>query len=947
MATAKEICEGVPKSCLDRAVSDIHIAQLAKIMTVDWQELAPFLEITPAEEDEIVEQYRGRLQLQKREALRKWKDKGGSKATYRKLIVIFCTQGRVELAEKLKGLLQTSENQSAGSSSTPSSDMIDIFHDYLIDCYSVLPHPSSSQWPILSNECYVDLDLLEVPIGGNQISSAINNLKEQTDKHRRLSLTTLFTTGNSKAKRKVILVEGVAGAGKTTLSWHACKEWAAGRLFKDVSLLIHISLGEPDIHSATKLADLIPHSSEEMRTNVAKVISERRGKGVCFLFEGCDEAPPSLWQSFLYRFVAGTGGRSMVPHAHIILTSRPGIPIQLLNRLTGRVVMQGFNSLDCFVSKCSLSHKDQLLEEIRMKPELDSLCCLPLNAVILVYLYDILGDSLPSTRTGLFDPLVRNFIIRQMQTRVGIEPASIDNFPEDLPDSIQDIFRKLSKLAYKSLLQGKRTVNQQMLTQFGLKSFDNALGFLDVHQKLTMHGPTKQFAFIHLSLQEFLAAFHISQMNEHHQELAVKSVYDQNPLSPVLTFYAGITRLKVQKVQDMVFEVLDGDSSVSNVVKELGITPFNMFRPDINPARDPRRKLLAATNCIYETQCIDLFSHIALPRVRQTVDYLIGQSHLPKKNHEEGPHINLPFSEMFLYPTDCLSIGYFARHASGLTENLIYLSFMFCPLGHLELKALVQEMHKPAVNDTVVLHLFGIYISNEILHTLNRLFSPHSCLCGLEITGKLIENIWLAAKYFVEGFGSKLRSHNNKLGITMCSPEILYYLLLLLRCPSLNVLDLSYSLDFFFNPIVMPLFSEALKCSTLSRLILNYCYIDDNKLMYLAVAVCSKDCVIEILEIDENPYTDNGLKNFLKLMILSGPSVILSVLSVTQLSDENRSLVDWLNELRKSCGCPKLIVDSMSRLLSQNEEYQRIGLEHTLLHMRPDLMFAFRSPHHI
>ena len=71
MATAKETCKSVPKSYLDHVISDIHIAQLAKSVT-EWQELAPFLGLSPAEEKEIVEQCSGRLKIQTREALRKW-----------------------------------------------------------------------------------------------------------------------------------------------------------------------------------------------------------------------------------------------------------------------------------------------------------------------------------------------------------------------------------------------------------------------------------------------------------------------------------------------------------------------------------------------------------------------------------------------------------------------------------------------------------------------------------------------------------------------------------------------------------------------------------------------------------------------------------------------------------------------------------------------------------
>ena len=39
-----------------------------------------------------------------------------------------------------------------------------------------------------------------------------------------------------------VLVEGVAGSGKTTLSWHACQEWAKGTMFQEFDYLIHLSL---------------------------------------------------------------------------------------------------------------------------------------------------------------------------------------------------------------------------------------------------------------------------------------------------------------------------------------------------------------------------------------------------------------------------------------------------------------------------------------------------------------------------------------------------------------------------------------------------------------------------------------------------------------------------------------------------------------------------------
>ena len=82
--------------------------------------------------------------------------------------------------------------------------------------------------------------------------------------------------------------------GKTTLMWHACREWAAGRLFPNVNLLIHLSLADPSRHSAKSLADLIPNESSEIRHTVANEIARLSGKGVCFLIDAWDEAPSSV-----------------------------------------------------------------------------------------------------------------------------------------------------------------------------------------------------------------------------------------------------------------------------------------------------------------------------------------------------------------------------------------------------------------------------------------------------------------------------------------------------------------------------------------------------------------------------------------------------------------------------------------------------------------------------
>ena len=200
---------------------------------------------------------------------------------------------------------------------------------------------------------------------------------------------------------KVILLEGVAGAGKTTLTWYACKEWAAGRIFEHINLLIFVPLSNLDVHSARELADLIPYDNKEVRTSVASAIFESRDKSICFSLEGCDEAPSSMWDSFLSKFIGGKRGRTLIPNISIVLTSRPTISVKLNSFLTGKGAIKGFKlkSLDEYYDrvfqKDDKERKQKVLEALEMKPELCNLCYLPLNAAILVHVHSILKGKLP------------------------------------------------------------------------------------------------------------------------------------------------------------------------------------------------------------------------------------------------------------------------------------------------------------------------------------------------------------------------------------------------------------------------------------------------------------------------------------------------------------------------------------------------------------------------
>lgn len=933
MATTKDICADISQPLLDSSVEDIHIADIVSHFS-EWESFAPYLGISETEESDIKEQYPGRPKLQRRQALRLWKQRSGSDATYRNLITVFCNQGRRDVAETLKDLAQQGNHIS-------TTHVLDVFYQYLIDCYTDFPHPSSSQWPFSSFKGYIDLELCNTPIHEGTTDS--QKLLKPVELH------SLLCTGNPEAKRKVVLVEGVAGSGKTTLVWYACNQWAKGKLFQEVKLLIHVSFSESEFQSASKLADLIPHPSEQVREAVAKAISDIHGKDVCFLLDACDEAPRPLWQSFLGNFIAGKG-RSVLPNVSIVLASRSGVTDNYKCFLSGKVVVKGFTpeSLHEFIEqKFQENPKDKelLTEALEMKPELHSLCCYPLNAVILVHLFDYFRDNIPTTQTGLFHPLICNFLVRHIHTRESKDISDVPevrNLPDDLPPSLAQSFTKVSQIAFKALLENKK-IDKKFLASVKLDpSRDDMLGLLQIRQTImTMYGPKQQYTFLHLSIQEYLAAIFITGLDN--QEQAIEEIYRQNPLSPVLAFYAGMTNLLNSGAQTILFKVLRKDLNSQSVLREL----IN----NCNPATDTRRQLLALTNCLYECQNQDLQVKVMDmlskdPRAAATTRYSLAAFELGSRffsNAIDIPDTNftLPFLHMVLHPTDMLSIGNFARMiCEKLSENsVLYLDLSYCNIGDVEFKALANEMHKEVQLSKVMLRINNVLQTSKTALSIKKLVHGQSNIAGLLMENiKILQHdVQFTLKCIIEGLSCDSACVTLSLSGWSLNSLHIHHLTLLLICTNITCLFLSN--NDLHNGI--PLLSKALLYTKeLFILDLSKCNIDDEALVLLGQTIHGTRCPVFHLSIEFNPYTDEGLAEFFTYIILSNITLLGAKLNTSL----QKCRLQRTNDFRQQYNLPLLEVRPYHQSdNSTMEVFEQVQQTHFMKH-NPQL--STRSSHH-
>ena len=89
---------------MDEPCSDSHLVLISTLIA-DWRELAPFLELTKAEEVDIIGYPPHPIPAQRVEMMRLWKEKHGKDATYNRLATVFQLCNRKDLLDKIYELV--------------------------------------------------------------------------------------------------------------------------------------------------------------------------------------------------------------------------------------------------------------------------------------------------------------------------------------------------------------------------------------------------------------------------------------------------------------------------------------------------------------------------------------------------------------------------------------------------------------------------------------------------------------------------------------------------------------------------------------------------------------------------------------------------------------------------------------------------------------------------
>nr|XP_005157857.1 NACHT, LRR and PYD domains-containing protein 3 [Danio rerio] len=444
-------------------------------------------------------------------------------------------------------------------------NLLNTFRSNLLKKFECLYEGTAAQGnPTLLNEIYTELYITESESGEISHEHEVRQIETQsrrsTTEDTAIKCRDIFTPlpGQDKAIRTV-LTKGVAGIGKTVSVQKFILDWAEEKENQDVQLIFPLPFREINLmkDKTLSLSDLLqlffPQTKEmEISSDKYKVLFIFDGLDECRLsldFESavrlCDISESASVDVLLTNLIVG----NLLPSALIWITSRPAaadlVPSECVHRVTE---VRGFNDPqkeEYFSKRISdQSLANTIISHLKSSRSLYIMCHIPMFCWIsATVLEKMLSEAetaeIPKTLTQMYT----HFLI--LQTNIKHQK----DYEEKLTD--EDMILKLGKVAFQQLMKGNIIFYEEDLRECGIDvaeaSVYSGLCTQIFREEFGLY-QGKVFSFVHLSIQEHLAALyvHLSCINNNRDEFEqikkqslwfkVKDLFQLNSLECVSLF---------------------------------------------------------------------------------------------------------------------------------------------------------------------------------------------------------------------------------------------------------------------------------------------------------------------------------------------------------------------------------------------------------------------------
>ncbi|XP_032408315.1 NLR family CARD domain-containing protein 3-like [Xiphophorus hellerii] len=325
---------------------------------------------------------------------------------------------------------------------------------------------------------------------------------------------------------RTVMTKGVAGIGKTVLTQKFTLDWAEGKAHQNIEFIFPFTFRELNVLKEKKfsLVELIHHFFTE-----TKEICSFEHFQVLFVFDGLDESrlpldfhnkeiltdatESSSVDVLLTNLIRG----KLFPSALLWITTRPAAANQIPPECVGMVTeVRGFTDTqkeEYFRKRFRDEEQaSRIISHMKTSRSLHIMCHIPvfcwITATVLEDVMEIReGGELPSTLTEMYI----HFLVVQTKVKKVKYDEGAETDQHWSPES-RKMIESLGKLAFDQLQKGNLIFYESDLTECGIdiRAASVYSGvFTQIFREERGLYQDKVFCFVHLSVQEFLAALHV------------------------------------------------------------------------------------------------------------------------------------------------------------------------------------------------------------------------------------------------------------------------------------------------------------------------------------------------------------------------------------------------------------------------------------------------------